>query len=235
MKLWHVVSVVALVALNTGCGSDKDPEPQGQAATVNQAAAKQNAQSAIAAALAAKQGQGASSVSSFVGLGSGAFSLLTPSAPGQGAQTTALLTAPVGAFAPDEVGVSCTDTSCTFDHYAPAGAYTVDGSMSWGGGHLVADLTVSMSQNGMSFEFETTADLEVTDSSLDGTVTSKGRVVVPQAQQYGSSGEVSWDSSVEYDELTFANGQPTGGSMSVHASMQSGDQSYVGDVTVSFP
>jgi hypothetical protein len=237
MRLWHIVPVVALLSFQVGCSKDEPSEPAGQTAPVNGAAAKQSAQSAISAAVAAKQGQGASSVTSLLGVGSSAFSLLLPS-PGGGAGTTSLAsltTAPAGAFLPGEAGLACGDTSCSFDGYSPGGSFTVDGSMSWGDDHLVADLTVAMAQGGVELDFRTTADLTFTGSSLDGTVTSKGKAVSQQAKQYGSSGEIEWDASLEYRDLTFASGQPTGGSLVVHVSMRSGEQSYQGDLNVSFP
>ncbi len=236
MKRWHIASVVALVACSTGCGlTIEESSPAAAPAAVNAAAAGRNAEAAIAAALAAKEGQGAGSVSSFVSLGASTFSLLSPGATGQSAQVAPQLVAAFGQGEGEAAGVDCSESSCIFEGYSPDGEYTVDGTVSWVDDHVVADLTIATLKNGMSFAFQTTADLVVTGTSIDGSVTSAGTVVVPQAQQYGASGEFAWEASVEYHDLAFADGTPVGGSMHVNASLSSGDESYAGDVTVSFP
>jgi hypothetical protein len=235
MKLWYVVSALALVVSSTGCDEATDSSSEGQTIAVNAAAAEANAEAAITAALAVKQGEGAGSVRSFVGLGSSALALLAPGTTGTETQARPQLTA-LGPLPEDgEEGVDCSDVACTFDGYSPLGTYVVNGTLSWADDHLVADLSVNTTQRGMSFVFNATADLVLEGESLDGVVETSGHVVIPQAQQYGADGEADWTARVEYHDLSFADGKPSGGSLDVSATLSTGDASYDGNLSLSFP
>jgi len=229
-RLLACVSLVGLFSLAlAGCGSDdeaEDPGPQAQPAQVNEAAAMQTAASVRQAVAIAKGGDGTAAAFALASSGSAAFSLVTPGA-------AAPQAAPGGlgeAKQKLQTGVcECTDTSCTFEACsddANPNAWVIDGTISWAGDRLDADLTITGSSQGFEYAFHEACALAVTDTSIDGTLDSSGSYDISSG---GQSASFSWDTSVDFADVQYSeSGCALSGSIDVDATVQSAGASYHG-------
>jgi hypothetical protein len=229
-------SAIALFASLAVVGCDSGPKP----ATVNSGTAKSNAQTTISAVNAAvTQSDGQSAANQLSQAAQSAQNIVTP----QGAGASGLPQELGELIAEVEQGLGagtcdCTANACTFVD-CENGGYKMNGSMSWSDTHLDADLSIAINSGGLDYTMQTTANLDVTPTSINGSVTSKGNYSfaglsgVPGA----SSANGSWDASIKYNNVTFpqGGGAPTGGSIDVSSTTTTGGQTYQGSGSVSFP
>jgi hypothetical protein len=229
------ISLLALAA--AACGSDETEtkQPAANKATVNTAQAKEAAKQAIAASLSAvKDNNGQTAANQLQSAASQMQGVITP-AGGAGA-------APAAAGGALAAGTcSCDASQCTFQDCGDPNGTTINGTMSWSGGHVLCDLTYHVANNGgYTLDLATTCDLTVTDTSIDGTLGSSGSLDgsagAGEGQTGGMSYSYSWTTSTAYNAVTFnGSGTPTGGSIDVSGTYEVGGQSYEGSATIAFP
>ena len=208
-----------------GCGSSNE-------AQVDEARAKGVAQqmvTAVTQARTSKNGQGAAFA--IAGAGQQAQGIIAPTAEGQSALTTGT------AQQADTSGTAtCTDTGCTFTSYtdsATGSSWTIDGTESWSASKFDCDLTMTGNASGFTWNFHEVAALSVSDTSIDGTLTTDGSydMSIPGV----GSGSYTWNSTLTFKAVKFnGTGCPTSGSIEVQASVDAGAGSYDGSGTVTF-
>lgn len=138
-----------------------------------------------------------------------------------------------GAFA---AGCECSGTSCTFQDCADDdGSLSTTGTLSWGGGHVVANLTATYNDSSTaSFVVTIDVDLTITDTSVNGHANSVGEYKLTGFA--GAAGSYKWVANLTYANVTYANGSPTGGSVSFDGEYTLGNtQTYASSGTVNFP
>jgi len=82
-------------------------------------------------------------------------------------------------------------------------------------------------QAGTSYSFTIFCDLDYTETSLDGQLDTRGEVEILGAV-------TMWHSNLMFNNVTYMNGQPTGGSIDVIASVTVSGETYTGNGSVSF-
>lgn len=132
---------------------------------------------------------------------------------------------------------SCTFAACAF------GGVTIDGTYAFGGGHIkTTDLkyTITLANGAVAADvvINVQADITVTATSINGTFHTSGSTTASASGQSYSS---TWDSTLDFKNVTFASGggAATGGSEHVSSTtnVTSGgaSQAYAGDFDVTFP
>lgn len=255
-RTW-IAAGLAGSAVLVGCGSSDSGSSSGggQQGTPNKQAATQTTQSTIGAVQSAlKPGTaggtspGFTSANQLSGAASQTQQIVTPAA--QGSSTgkdfvpVDLSSIHTNANPPGTTGgCDCAETSCTFTA-CKTGAITIDGSYSWGGGHLVCTglkYTFGGAAGGYNADVTTTLDCDMTatTTSLDGTFHTKGSTSVTSG---GGTYATTWDTKITFKKLAFAatGGAPTGGSEHVTGSVTSsasggGPTTYNADFDVTFP
>lgn len=224
------LAVVLLSSMALACGDDSESEGDGGGAQsngqVNEAAAQGNATQTITGSKTAISGDGLAAAYQLASLGTSALSLVQPAGQaGPQSEGQAKQAVQVGTC-------DCTDTQCTFvgcSDDAYPNPFTIDGTLSWGGGHVVADLTYTGSAAAATYDFHLTMDVTVTDTTIDGTVGTDGSV---QSSGYGTT----WESSLDMNGITFnASGCPTAGTLDVDASVDGPSTAdYSATTTITF-
>lgn len=234
--------VACTAMLGIGCGSS-DPPPSSsnnnktQAATFNTTGAKA-AGSQVSTAVAtilkgnghdgamalSSAGMSAFTVISYAGSGAAAPQALNGLGEATQADTSGTCDCPVD-------GTSCTFTGCS----ASASGYTwaIDGTMSWGNGKILCDLTYSGTASGFDWQFHESCDLAVTKTSIDGTLKSTGS---EKMAAQGQNLNVTWDTTETFKAVTFpeAGGCPTGGSLEASATVNYNGAQFTGSGTATF-
>lgn len=270
MKMKHVAVVMGVGLMVVACGDDDDSsKPATQTATVNKDVAKSNAQSTITAVSATTGStENGASVGQLSGAASGSGSLLETNAAGTGTRSLAqgLNFNIEGGIHPLDIGdpgCQCTGTSCSFSNCSfgtngtSGGAvqFTIDGSYSWGNGHVTCgnlkytfkatnlggDVGTSGSTGSIGISTDTVVtmncDITVTDTTITGFIQTAGNSATNLGQQAISS---SWDIKSTYNSVTFdkATKNATGGSVNVKGTVNAvyGGQSfnYAGEGDVTF-
>lgn len=263
MRNW--VGFVAVAALIVACSDDE--EPAKQPASVNKQAAASNAQSTITALASTQSGSGESagqsSASGLAGVAQSSQSLLQAQPGTTGTQSIASALFVEGGVQPLDLngpGCTCTATSCTFTNCAAGGStgsgsfsFTVDGTYSWGGGHVECkNLKYTFDGSGSgaggaAIGFSTnvvvtlTCDLTLTSSSLKGFLQSVGSSSTEIAGQNTQGAySSSWDVKTTYNDVSYdSSKRATGGSVHVEGttSVTAGGQtqSFAGAADVTFP
>jgi hypothetical protein len=210
------------------CGDDEETkqEPAGNAGTVNEATVQQAATTAFQAteqAISTMDGQAAAFT--MLSVGTSALSMITPGG-GSAPMSTGTAQSALG-----EGTCDCTANSCNFSDCGDAAGFTITGTIAWTDTTLDCDYTVAGLQGGYNYSFSIFCDLDYTATSLDGTIETSGDY---QIDAQGTMQSFSWDSSLTFNGVTYASGQPTGGSIDVTASVNLGGQIYNGSSSVSF-
>ena len=138
-----------------------------------------------------------------------------------------------GAYA---AGCECSGTSCTFQDCADDnGSLSTTGTLSWTGGHVVANLTATYNDSSTaSFVVTIDVDLTITDTSINGHANSTGEYKLTGFA--GAAGGYKWVANLEYSNVTYANGSPTGGSVSFDGEYTVGNaQTYASSGTINYP
>lgn len=258
MNIKHLAVCMGVALMAVACGDDDDDsKPAAQTATVDQGQAKANAQATISALSATLNGgENGASVGALSGAAQSSQGLLSYQPGAAGTRSVAQgLNLETGGVHPLDIGdpgCSCTGTSCTFSSCSFGSASTtfkIDGSYSWGGGHVVC--------NNLKYTFESTndvassgaagyatnmvvtlnCDLTVTETSINGYIQSAGNT---SSSLGGQTYATTWDIRSTYNNVTFnASHQATGGSLAVNgtASVSAGGQTYnyAGSGEVTFP
>ena len=241
-----LLAACSLVVL-VGCGSSEPEQPAAQAGTPNKQTASQTSTSTITSMQTVnKQGatgaDGQSSAQSLQSVAAAMQNLVTPQSGNTGAAQQGLT------LFPTETGTTgtctCTATSCTFEACGNGTSFKMDGTYSWGGGTIKAALkyTVNSASGGAAADIvmELAADIKITETTLDGTVSSKGT----SKSTFGAySATTTWDSTMTYAGVTFAKGggSPTAGSAKVKATTTTagiagaGGATYAADFDITFP
>ncbi|MBS2017110.1 MAG: hypothetical protein JST00_29760 [Deltaproteobacteria bacterium] len=236
----------SFVALITACGSSEPEQPAAQAGTPNQQGASQTSTSTISSLqVGAKQGatgaDGQGSAQQLQSVASAMQNLVTPQQGNTGAAQQGLTLFPMENL----TGVcNCTATSCTFEGCGNGTTFKMDGSYSWGGGAIKAALkyTVNSASAGANAQIvmQLDADVKITETTIDGTVSSKGTT---NSSFGGFSATSSWDASMTYTGVTFpkGGGAPTAGKASVKATQTTAGvggasgATYAADFEINFP
>lgn len=226
MKLSHLVLLPLFASLPlVGCGSSTEA----QVSEANAKLVTRQMVSAVTQARTSNNGQAAAY--SIASAGQSAQSIITPVVEGASALTVGT------AQQADTSGTAeCTDTGCTFTSYADTSggsSWVIDGTESWSSSKFACDLTMTGSYGGFTWNFHEIAALTLTDTSIDGTLTTDGSYDLSIAGVGG--GTVTWNSTVTFKAVKYdAAGCPTSGSIDVEASTDAGAGSYDGSGTVTF-
>ncbi|MCA9602079.1 MAG: hypothetical protein KC417_08650 [Myxococcales bacterium] len=231
MKLFKISMIAGLALALAACGGD-DKKSSAKPGTVNEATAKSTAtttvQTATTLTTSTDANQGMTAANQFMGVAQAQSSIITPDFSGGTTAGTC----------------SCEGTSCTFQDCGDEnGSFTMSGSLDWTGGHIVGDLeyNINSAGSGVSAVYNITLsiDLTVTETSVDGTLSTHGSYSIDLMGQGGAdtSGAYSWSSSVDYMNVMYsgAGGSPTGGSLHVEAMYTIAGIDYAGEADVSFP
>lgn len=223
-----LMASLAIAATAAACGgSDKDP------GTVNAQSARTSIDQvgAVNASLAASNGnQAASAVAAMTAAGQ---SIVTPSAPaGLIGLAPERLPRPL-VFSAQTGTANCTPTGCTFTNFGddtPGNSWTIDGTISKSGDRITFDLTYDVTSGGTTVDWSIDGSVTVTATSIDGTVNSSGTT------NAGAGGNVSWDVSVDYNNVQLdGTGCPIGGSVTASTSYTvAGQNAYDVEGTVTF-
>lgn len=233
MKKLMALAMVMTAAALVGCGDDSGEGTGGGGTNtpngdVSPQVAQSNVTTSVTASRTAIGGDGVSAAYQLSSLGTSALGLVTPAGTQQpqsvnGQARQALQT-----------GVcECDATSCTFEDCgddANPNNFTINGTISWADGNVVADLRYAGSDvSGSTYDFGVVMNVTVTETSIDGSVESDGSVSAQGAN-------VSWDSSIQMNDVQFnTSGCPTSGSIDVDASVSyASAQSYSGQETITF-
>jgi hypothetical protein len=219
---------LVIVTLLNACSGD-DEETKFQTGTANKQAATVTTQSTIGAVQTlvkpSSGGQSAGQASANL-LASAAQAAQNAVQPAVLAATSGLTIAgvdPIMVLEPQDnssaAGVcTCTDTSCTFQG-CTIGQVTMDGTYSWGGGHVEArglKYTIKALTPGLTADIVINVDcnLTATPTSLDGSLRSTGQTSTGVG---GASYTSDWDTTLTFNDVTFpeSGGRATGGSVHV--------------------
>ena len=130
-------------------------------------------------------------------------------------------------FSPKQGTCECTENSCTFTDCDNGVGLALTGTISWTENTLDCDYNVSGDQAGTNYSFNIFCDLDYTPTSLSGQLDTNGTVEVVGMTTV-------WISRMTFNDVTYADGQPTGGSMDVFASVMARGETYTAGSTVNF-
>lgn len=230
----------SLSFLVVGCGDDsEDSQPQAQPGQVNEQSAKAAARGTVQASLTAvSDNNGESAAFQLQSVASQTQGIISPAAPSGAAMRI------LGAVGPslgtlDSEGCECSETSCTFQECGSEGsASSMSGTMSWDGGHLKCNLTFKTAGTAMASDVEltTTCDLKVTETSIDGTLGTSGKVSSITGAEGTGLGAYEWATTVHFDEVAYDSAkQPISGSVHVEGTYSIMGQTYSGTADFTFP
>ena len=141
-----------------------------------------------------------------------------------------------GAFA---AGCECSGTSCNFQDCADDdGKLTTNGTLSWTDGHVLANLTATYNDSStINIKVTIDVDLTITATSITGHANSDGEYSVSTGVPLaGAAGSYKWSSNIEYHDVTYANGSPTGGSVTFNGEYTlANSQTYTSSGTITYP
>lgn len=137
-----------------------------------------------------------------------------------------------GAYA---AGCECSGTSCTFQDCADDnGSLSTTGTLSWAGGHVVANLTATYNDSSTaSFVVTIDVDLTITDTSINGHANSVGEYKLSGFA--GAAGGYKWNANLTYANVTYANGSPTGGTVTFDGDYSISGQAYSSSGSITYP
>jgi hypothetical protein len=207
------------------CGDDDDSAPPPDNGTVNEQAISQAAGTTFQATETAVGGDGQGAAFQMLAVGASAMSYVQPAAAQQQGLEIVTQAQTAGTC-------ECTANGCTFtDCGAEAGGYILTGTMAWTDSSLDCDYNVAGDQGGQVFDYSILCDLDFTPTSLAGSLATAGSITMPAA---GQAAATSWNTSMIFNSVTYAAGQPTGGSIDVTASINQGGQNYSSTSSVPF-
>lgn len=229
-NLIPALACLSLVAVACGGSDDDGGAPAAQAGTVNPQAAKSTASSTInAATTAVKTNNGLGAAAQMQAASNQAQGIVSPAGGAQAGSAPELGSLSLAAGP----GCTCEATKCVFMACKDNPGVEINGEISWDGGHVVCkNLTYKVTQGVSNIDMTTNCDLTVTDTKITGTLSSKGST--SYAVQ-GTAGQYTWDANVKFNDVTYANGQPTGGSVDASSTVSVGGQNYAGTSNVKFP
>ncbi len=241
---------VVASTLVLGCSSSNDSsQPAAQEGNPNKQAAASSVTTTITAMqVAAKPGaaaaDGQSSAQQLQSAAQSMQNLVTPKS-GATQQQGLTLESLLHPTAGELVGTcNCTATSCTFQGCGNGTTYTMDGTYSWGGGTIKGSIKYTVKAqgavagSGAQVEMQLDTDMKITDTSIDGSISSKGTSTTTYGAYTATS---TWDSSVKYNAVTFGKGggSPTGGSAHVKSTASTTAagvaNTYGGEFDITFP
>jgi hypothetical protein len=254
IKSFAFVGLSSLV-LVVGCGSSDDSKPAAAEGTPN----KQGASTATASTITAVQtaikpapaggaagDSGQASANQLANAAQATQNLVTPAA-GAAAKSLdglGLVADLLHPLAPTgQTGTcTCTADSCTFAACSN-GSVTIDGTYSFGGGHIKATglkytVNVASGVTNAAVVITIDADITATATSINGSFHSAGSTT---AMAGGQSYSSTWDSTLDFKNVTFPSGggAPTGGSEHVAATTNvtagGASQAYQSSFDVTFP
>jgi hypothetical protein len=226
-----------------GCGDDsgeEDGEDGGQQteATVNETATAAVVAASTRSLASLQTGDGYGAAIAMASVGSSAFGMLTY---GGGSQAQSLDVGTAASAACEGADQLCTGDetsgSCNFTSCTDAG-YSIEGTVSWTASSLDCDLTftIDASATGATTTgmFHILCDIDYTSTSIDGNISTDGE---SHTEAQGQTVDVTYDTSVDYNQVVFPEGGgcPTSGSVDVSASITANGQGYSGEGTVTFP
>jgi hypothetical protein len=243
------VSALALSVGIAGCSSDDttgaDAGPAAQPGTVNPQSAKASSTTYVGGvSQAVDKNDGQSALGQLIAGAQQAQSIVTPSA---GAGTG---TRPANVRLADAIGQvsqaitscddACTGTTCTFKGCGSdegGSSIVIDGTLSWTGGNLkCVGLTYAITQmGGTKTTITLDCDVTATAQTLKGTIKSTGATTLSAAQAGANAGELKWSSETTFNDVKYASGKPTSGSVKVSATYSVAGQAYSGSAEVTFP
>jgi hypothetical protein len=222
-KLVHVgATLLALTVFACGGDDETEPDPSGgNDGTVNEAVVEQVATTAFDAAQTAVGGDGQAAAFAMLGVGTSAIAIVTPGTAGS---------SPMGQAqqALAQEGCECDTNTCNFTGCDTGSGITLTGSISWTDNSLDCDYSIGGSNGAQTFNYAILCDLDYTDTSLDGSLSTSGDITA-------GGQATSFNTSLMFNMVTFDASGPTGGSIDVSASFGTGGQSYSADASVSFP
>jgi hypothetical protein len=260
MKLSNrLFGAAAAALLVVACGSSdsgSEQPPAAQPGTVNKPVAKQAASQTINAATQVQSNNdGVQAASNLQGAAAQAQGIIQPSYGGAPSALLGETIGQIGQMLGTADGCSCDEASktCTYTNCTPNGSdnLTINGSLSWGGGKVVAKgLSYDIANTGALSSLKLTLDCDLTvgATQIDGSMHTSGSTAgtagtgAAGGAPGGTSFSYEWDTTIKFNAVTYSGGQPTGGSIDVSGSYAIklgaggvGDQTYAGSANVTFP
>jgi hypothetical protein len=209
VHVWHVCLAILLVA---ACGSDGPSfGPETTPTAAQQSGVTSTEQSLIL--LASADTQGAATAGAALGLATSSVLLIAPSSNARTAPERPIawpvdrVFSVAGAMADDCAVVGPTSvvwTNCTEE------GFTIDGSVTWGPGHVEVDVTIHGAIQGITFEYELAGDLTVSATAIKADLTFSGKV--------NANGTMYSQTVHSTTDLQFAQGCVTTGTLTVTVS-----------------
>lgn len=120
----------------------------------------------------------------------------------------------------DEKGCSCTDNSCTFTDCGNSLGFKLNGEIKWSKTSMKCDYKVTGEVGGMEYKFSIDGDLKYSEKSIDGDLKTEGSV---KGNVHGHKVDVSWNTSLVFNNIELSSGKPVKGSMSIKSEIKSQD------------
>lgn len=212
LRLSSLVASGVLALGVVACGPNEN-------ADVNEKVAKTQVEATVNALRLVSGGKGGeAALGSLMGLGSSSMGMLTPKSGDEKrdvALNDGLARIAERVQKRDSDKCKCDEKKCVFTKCDLDGAGIIDGSMEWSDTSLKADYSIELSvdQGGMKVAttFSTACDLTFSETSLDGSLSSKGDV---KTEFNGKTTSVTWESSfifnkIEFDETGIKSGKAT--------------------------
>lgn len=174
VQVWHVSLACLVVA---ACGSDTPNfGPETTPTTAQQSGVTSTEQSLVV--LAAADTQGAATAGAAFGLATSSLLLIAPSSNARSAPERPIawpvdrVFSVAGALADDCAVVG--PTSVVWTNCMEQG-FTIDGSVTWGPGHVEVDVKVNGTVQGFTFEYEIAGNMTVSATAIKGDMTFSGK------------------------------------------------------------
>lgn len=217
LRLSSLVASGVLALGIVACGPNEN-------ADVNETIAKAQVESAVNALRMVSSGKGGeAALGALSDLGASSMNMLNPKS-GDEKRDVALKTG-LARIAErvqkrDSENCKCDEKKCVFTKCEMDGAGTINGSIEWSDTSLKCDYSIGLSVNegGVKVEtsFSTTCDLTFSETSLDGSLSSKGEV---KTAYEGKNANVSWESSFVFNKIEFDKTGIKSGKASVEATV----------------
>lgn len=208
-------------------------------ADVNEMIAKTQVEAAVGAMHEVRGGKGGeAALGSLMVLGASSMSMLTPKDGNE--KRDAVVTKGLARMAErvqkrDSNKCKCEENKCVFNKCELDGMGVVNGSMEWSDSSLKCDYSIKLSveegETKVATSFATTCDLTFSETSLDGTLSSKGDV---NTEFKGQKSSVAWESSFKFDKIKFDESGIKSGKAKVEATVDAGKDTLHGKSEIDF-
>jgi len=128
----------------------------------------------------------------------------------------------------------CTASGCTFTSYGDdVAGWSIDGTITKSGDTTTFDLDYHVTSGGMPLDWTIDGTVTITATLIDGSVHSHGTTSLEGGSGV-PSGDLEWDTKVDYESIVITDGCATGGSIHAEVSYKYAGQSQASQGTATF-